>query len=89
MAWVRMARATSGTVGSINATESTKAWVYRPKSHVVYMDRNIRLVEEKTGFPKVSSLLDARFRGVIGKELGFTLAAEARTRLSGATCWVF
>ena len=89
MAWVRMAQASSETMGSTRATESHKAWVYRPKRHAVFTDRKAMLEDEKIRFPKVSSLWDSPSGGVIGKALGLVLAADAcTTRLSGVGCWV-
>ena len=57
MAWVRMAQASSGTMGSTHATESHKEWVYQPKRHAEFTDHNARLEDEKIRFPNVSKSL--------------------------------
>ena len=52
-----------------HATESHKAWLYLVKRHAVFTDRNAKLEDEKTGFPKVSSLLDSLSGCAVGKAL--------------------
>ena len=64
IAWFRMARSSSKTIGSICATEFHTEWVYRPKRHAVFTDHSARLAEEKILLPKVSSLLNSLSGGV-------------------------
>ena len=52
MAWERIGRAFSRTIGSTRTTESHKAWVYRPKRHVEFTDRNARLEDVKPASQK-------------------------------------
>ena len=79
MAWVRMAQTSSGIMSSTRVTESHKAWVYQPKRHAEFTDRNAGLEDEKIRFPKVSNLLDSLSGGSVGKALELVLATEAWT----------
>ena len=76
-AWVRMARASPGTMGSTRATESHKMCLYQPKRDAEFTNRDAKLEYEKIRFPKVSSRLDFLSSGAIGKVLGLVSAVEA------------
>ena len=47
-AWERMSRASSGSTGSTSAIEFQKAWVYRPKKHAEFSNRNAKLEMRKS-----------------------------------------